>query len=162
MSKVRSSRHRMHRSMIAPPRRALESCLAIMVVLTASVALSNASPDSGATRFDVLRLRSELVRVDTRTGQIWLTPLDGAGGWVAVGSPASPEEASEDGRFAVKAVAPTRAPRFGEAPPPPELIRMDLEGGGVWTMLAARGSEWDEVDTSQMAGAEPPEARATP
>jgi hypothetical protein len=154
MSKEGVSTHRSITSMIAPLDRALGIALASLLA-TAGLALADAPIDEGVERFDVLRLRADLVRVDTRTGQIWLAPLGGEGGWLALGEPVVAAEASEDGRFVVKALAPSHATRIGEPRSAPELIRMDLEEGGVWKTHAVVGSSWMAVEDPTTAAPVP-------
>lgn len=96
--------------------------------------------DSQNHEFEFARSTKYLIRVATRTGQVWRVPISGDGGWQPTGdAPESDGKVETPGRYRVNYVPPGRGPggrRVGQ------LLRMDLEGGRVWVMDSEGDTDW--------------------
>ena len=100
-----------------------------------------------APRFSVVRTATLLIRIDSRTGQVWITPPDGADGWKRVGVSVTDGGPEEDGRYQVRVMGGQRKTQLTLGNQPNlELIRMDLLSGKAWLAEALPGATWDAFD----------------
>ena len=103
-------------------------------------------------RFTVLRASKLLIRIDSRTGQVWITPSDGDGGWKRVGAAVTEGGSEENGRYQVRVLGPQRSSTVTIGPSaqqPPELIRMDVLTGRAWLADARSGAVWSELEAAK-------------
>ncbi len=105
-----------------------------------------------ANRYAILRGRELLVRLDTSTGQVWIVPPSGDGGWFAMGdTPSDAKYPNEPERYRVKQLAGPQGPVMGERSV--RLLRLDMAAGRAWLAEAAFGAEWVEIpDTAEGGG----------
>jgi hypothetical protein len=115
------------------------TCLALLVLAAPS---ARAETD----RFEIQRIRAQLVRLDTATGQVWRAAHDGDGGWSELGS--MPHDAaieSAPGRYVVRQLGSASTARKGAASKDFKLIRLDRASGRVWTIQPLAESEWQAI-----------------
>lgn len=132
---------------------------AVLVGLVALVsgchaASRDAAGPENTDRYSVLRTRQLLVRIDSSSGQVWLVPTNGDGGWWALGGPPSDAgHPNESERYRVSLVMGPRGRTLGEESS--SLLRLDMVAGRAWLAEAALGARWSEI-------AEPGPATAGP
>jgi len=101
---------------------------------------SGAAAATAVERFEFTRIQSNLFRIDTSTGQVWIVPISGDGGWSPFGAvPQRAGSADMPGRYALNSMGGRRGRSDG---PPPQLLRTDRETGRAWMAEPIRGGQW--------------------
>lgn len=96
-------------------------------------------------RYEALRTREAMIRIDTLTGEVWVVPLDGDGGWVEVGSAPDPAGLPQESRrYNVQMLAAT-AKSGG-----PKLLRADRLGGRAWLAPPTGGAVWTPITDADL------------
>jgi hypothetical protein len=108
-------------------------------------------------RFNFVRTRESIVRLDTATGQVWLVAMNGDGGWQSYGQPpAADGRPDNNGRYAVNTVgrSGSRSEKAGQS-----LLLMDRASGRAWLAPAAPGAHWLMISGATASGATAPASR---
>ncbi len=106
----------------------------------------DASPSAGeiANRFDFLRTRQLLVRIDTMTGQVSYVHVSGDGGFVPLGGRPNLEGRPEHyGRFVLYTLSQARG--GGAREEPNRLLRIDRATGYGWIADVLDGATWAPI-----------------
>jgi hypothetical protein len=109
-------------------------------------------------RFNFVRTRESIVRLDTATGQVWLVALNGDGGWQSYGQPpAADGRPDKNGRYAVNTVgrSGSRSEKASQS-----LLLMDRASGRAWLAPAAPGAHWLMISGATASGSTAPASRA--
>lgn len=111
------------------------------------------APGSGdaATRaqFQFSRTTNALLRLDSASGQMWLVPLGGEGGWTPLGDAPGPAgQPNANGRYRIYSLETKR--RGLDDQPTPTLLRLDGMTGRTWTIEVLDGAQWVAVDEPAM------------
>jgi hypothetical protein len=109
-------------------------------------------------RFNFVRTRESIVRLDTATGQVWLVAMNGDGGWQSYGQPpAADGRADKNGRYAVNTVgrSGSRSEKASQS-----LLLMDRASGRAWLAPAAPGAHWLMISGATPSGSTAPASRA--
>jgi hypothetical protein len=110
---------------------------------------AGSSANGELERFEFIRGRMGVVRVDTNTGQVWTVPLSGDGGWEPLGdAPGLAGEPTGAGRFRVMNVAQrsSAASRFGKGSDASAvMVRVDRRTGRGWFLESEDATTWTPV-----------------
>jgi hypothetical protein len=99
-----------------------------------------AATASELQRFNFIRTRENIVRLDTATGQSWIVALNGDGGWQAYGQPPAPDGHPDgNGRYSVNTLGKggQRSEKTTQS-----LLLMDRTSGRGWIAPATPGAHW--------------------
>jgi hypothetical protein len=143
------------------------SAVVLAAAMVAATGCEPGTPGGGASRgasepsrerFHFTRSTRALVRLDSSTGQMWLVPYGGEGGWVAIGDEPDPAEyPAENGRYRIYSLE-TRRRDMSE--PTPKVLRIDGETGRTWTIELLDGARWVAIDEPAGADTTPDEEEA--
>lgn len=130
--------------------RALLALGLIMAMCTLALGCSPATQttndDGYATEnFEFVRSKLGIVRLDSRNGQAWGVPLNGDGGWEAIGGPVDiGSDPPTRGRFSVLAIAqrPNTINIGGE---PAIMLRVDRQTGDSWLLESTASKSWTPI-----------------
>lgn len=135
--------------------RAHPISILLMLVLAAGTLIAcdggrGTGPADSATageRFSFVRVQSNLFRIDSSTGEVWVVPSSGDGGWAAFGqAPESDQSPNRIGRYGLHTLASRRRQQDGE---PPQLLRSDRDAGRAWVADSTTGSQWLQIADSR-------------
>lgn len=133
-------------------------------VLGALVALAGCDPASGPSssnepgastsdeqRFQFVRARGLILRVDSSLGTVWMVDDNGDGGWSMLGAtPDDDDLPTTNGRYGLFALN-----KGGITGGPPLLLRVDRGNGRSWITPAKEGNKWAAVREGQARAPEP-------
>ena len=133
-------------------------------ILGALVALAGCDPASGPSpgnepgasasdeqRFQFVRARGLILRVDSSLGTVWMVDENGDGGWSMLGAtPDDDDLPTTNGRYGLFALN-----KGGITGGPPLLLRVDRGNGRSWITPAKEGNKWAAVREGQARAPEP-------
>jgi len=104
-----------------------------------------AGPDRGGDRFAFIRNASHILRTDTATGQVWVVPMSGDGGWEKLApSRSAAGRPQRNERYALYFLDRPRQDRSKFA----KLLLVDRATGRTWVGESSLDSEWLQVAES--------------
>lgn len=135
-------------------RRAWLSLLMVAALAGGGLGCEPGEPDDAGSasahqesleRFHFLRSSHAVLRLDSSTGQMWLVPYGGQGGWTPLGAaPTLAGIPGSNGRFEAFNLELKR--RGMEAEPVPRVLRLDGATGRTWTIEVLDGAKWVQID----------------
>ncbi|MEE3327710.1 MAG: HEAT repeat domain-containing protein [Myxococcota bacterium] len=100
-------------------------------------------------RFNFVRGKKQLLRVDSSTGQVWTVPENGDGGWIELKQAPGPDGVPESpGRYGVFSIVD----RLNIAPN--QLLLVDRATGRSWLRETPGGRAWNPISNANEASDE--------
>ena len=132
----------------------LGALLALSGCQPAPAPSSAAGPEAAAgdaERFQCVRARKLILRIDSSVGTVWLVDENGDGGWTMLGAtPDDDDLPTTNGRYGLFALN-----KGGIAGGPTMLLREDRANGRSWIAPAREGNKWAPIREGQARAPEP-------